>query len=129
MRRPRRHPSAPRACSPSRRLQPTPRPPRRHRPSPPPRPPAAAATGPTSQLGTLVSQHEQLVSTYQQDLEREYDFFVAAAQSTAIQQEVIQAATQTQQPDAANAITYDINLAYTQLAQEAAIRQAEARAA
>jgi len=82
----------------------------------------------TVQLGTLVSQHEALTSQYQQDLQREYDFFVAAAQSTQTQSEVAQAATLAE-PEAATAIAYDINLVYTQLSQEAAIQQAEAAAA
>jgi murein DD-endopeptidase MepM/ murein hydrolase activator NlpD len=79
-------------------------------------------------LNTLVTQHATLVTQYQTDLQREYDFYVAAAQSPSQQADLVQAASLTA-PSAANAVAYDIATVSTQLAQEAAIQAAEAAAA
>ena len=82
----------------------------------------------TTRLSSLVSLHDALASQYNSDLQREYDFFVSTAQSPAQQSDVVLAASQTE-PDAANAVAYDLNIVQTQLAQEAAIAAAEAAAA
>ena len=82
----------------------------------------------TNQLGSLVGQHSALATQYEQDLQREYDFFASAAQSPEQQDALVQAASLIA-PDVASAVTYDITTVDTQIAQEAAIQAAEAAAA
>ncbi len=83
----------------------------------------------TSRLTSLVTMHDTLAGQYAGDLQREYDFYVATARSPGQQTELLQAASQTAAPDASNAVTYNINTVYTQLAQEAVISAAQAAAA
>ena len=82
----------------------------------------------TRDLGVLLGKHDALVAQYQADLGREYDFYVSTAQAPQQRDDVVQAASLTA-PEAVTAIAYDINTVQTQLAQEAAIKAAEAAAA
>jgi murein DD-endopeptidase MepM/ murein hydrolase activator NlpD len=79
----------------------------------------------TQELAKLMATHQALQSAFQQNLQSEYDFFVAAAQSQPQTTQLLTAASHA--PAAvATAVTSDLSLVQTQLAQEAAIAAAAA---
>ena len=78
---------------------------------------APATTTPPSTSSPLAVQLENALQT-------EYAFFVAAVQNPA-QQQALLAAAQVAAPDARLAVLYDVQAVKTQLAQEAAIQQAQ----
>lgn len=92
----------------------------------------SVAVGPDStvqqrnSLASLVAAHAATQAAYQQSLQAEYDLYRAAAQDPA-QRAQLTAAVATAPPQAKDAVSYNLSLIQTQLSQEAAIAQAEAR--
>jgi murein DD-endopeptidase MepM/ murein hydrolase activator NlpD len=82
-----------------------------------------------NRLAMLVAAHTATQAAYQQSLQAEYDLYRAAAQDPAQRDQLIKAATAAapQQPQVKEAVTYNLSLVQTQLAQEAQIAQAQAR--
>ncbi|MBV8194453.1 MAG: M23 family metallopeptidase, partial [Candidatus Dormibacteraeota bacterium] len=78
-------------------------------------------------VGALVSEHQQLATSYANDLQAEYAFYVRAAQTPAVATAVLGAATAAGQRQS-NAVSTDLSAVQTQLAQEAVIRAAANKA-
>ncbi|HXA29104.1 MAG TPA: M23 family metallopeptidase [Candidatus Angelobacter sp.] len=89
--------------------------------------PVGPATPPQlrNQLALLVAAHSATQAVYQNSLQAEYDLYRAAAQDPAQGAQLTAAAAAAQQPQAKEAVTYNLSLVQTQLAQEAQIAQAE----
>jgi len=77
-------------------------------------------------LATLVAAHAATQAAYEQSLQAEYDLYRAAAENPA-QRAQLTAAVATQQPQVQQAVSYNLSLIQTQLAQEATIAAAEAK--
>jgi murein DD-endopeptidase MepM/ murein hydrolase activator NlpD len=77
-------------------------------------------------LTQLLIVHQQLVDTYQSSLQREYQFYVAAAQTPTLRAAVVAAAAAS--PPANAVVAYDLQEVSTQLQQEQAIAAAQAAA-
>ena len=82
----------------------------------------------TAQMRVLIAHYQVVAGAYEQSLQREYEFFKAAAQSPT-QLTALQSASTRTPANVQQAISYDINLVQTQLAQEAAINGAIDQAA
>jgi murein DD-endopeptidase MepM/ murein hydrolase activator NlpD len=78
-----------------------------------------------NRLTQLVAAHTATQTRYQQSLQAEYDLYRAAAQNPTQREQLTAAALAAQQPQAKEAITYNLSLVQTQLSQEAVIAQAE----
>ena len=76
-------------------------------------------------LQQLVTDHQTVMGSYNVSLQREYQFFVAAAQSPGTAGELKSVATY-QPPDVQRAVTTNLGLVQTQLQQEAQIAAAAA---
>ena len=74
----------------------------------------------TAELRALIANYHAVALSYDQSLQREYGFFRAAAQSPE-QLTALQTASLRTPPNVQQAVSYDVNLVQTQLAQEAAI--------
>ena len=77
----------------------------------------------TAELRALIVDYHTVAIRYEQSLQREYEFFMAAAQSPP-QLTALQTASSRTPPNVQQAVSYDVNLVQTQLAQEAAINGA-----
>ena len=77
----------------------------------------------TAEMRALIANYQVVAGAYEQSLQREYTFFVAAAQSPQ-QLAVLESASSRTPANVQKAIAYDVNLVQTQLAQEAAINGA-----
>jgi len=77
-------------------------------------------------LATLVAARGATEAAYQRSLQAEYDLYRAAAQDPAQRTQLTQAVA-AQAPQAKDAVAYNLSLIQTQLTQEAAIAQAEAK--
>ncbi len=92
--------------------------------------PVAVGPGSPAQLGNqlalLVAAHSATQAAYQQSLQAEYDLYRAAAQDPAQRAQLTAAAAQAQ-PQAKDAVSYNLSLVQTQLSQEAQITAAEAQ--
>jgi murein DD-endopeptidase MepM/ murein hydrolase activator NlpD len=75
----------------------------------------------------LMAAHTATQAVFQQSLQAEYDLYRAAAQDPVQRDQLTAAAAATQQPQAKEAVTYNLSLVQTQLAQEAQIAQAESQ--
>jgi murein DD-endopeptidase MepM/ murein hydrolase activator NlpD len=82
----------------------------------------------SNRLTQLVAAHTATQANYQRSLQAEYDLYRAAAQNPA-QREQLTAAVTAQQPQAKEAVVYNLSLVQTQLSQEAVIAQAEGQLA
>ena len=82
----------------------------------------------TAQMRALIAHYQVVAGAYEQSLQREYEFFKAAAQSPT-QLAALQSASSRTPANVQQALSYDINLVQTQLAQEAAINGAIDQAA
>jgi murein DD-endopeptidase MepM/ murein hydrolase activator NlpD len=80
----------------------------------------------SNRLATLVAAHTATEAAYQRSLQAEYDLYRAAAQDPA-QRTALTQLVATQAPQAKDAVAYNLSLIQTQLSQEQAIAQAEAR--
>ena len=76
------------------------------------------------ELDALLAAHAQTVQVYQQSLQREYDFYVSAAQNPVVRTAVATAASD--DPSVASVVAYDLEQVSTQLEQEQAIAAAQA---
>jgi len=79
-----------------------------------------------NQLGELVAAHSATKAAYDQSLQAEYDLYRAAAQDPA-QRAQLTAAAAAAQPQAKDAVSYNLSLVQTQLSQESQITAAEAQ--
>ncbi len=77
----------------------------------------------TAEMRALIANYQVVAGAYAQSLQREYTFFVSAAQSP-MQLMALQSASSRTPANVQKAIAYDVNLVQTQLAQEAAINGA-----
>ena len=79
----------------------------------------------TANLAWMVNDHQTALTSYQQSLQNEYDFFVSTVKSapTTTQLQAVAAHTP---PEVQTAVNTDITLVQTQLQQEAAIAAASA---
>jgi len=82
----------------------------------------------TNEMRALIAHYQVVAAGYEQSLQSEYVFFVAAAQSPQ-QLMALQGASSRTPANVQQAIAFDINLVQTQLAQEAAINGALDQAA
>lgn len=76
------------------------------------------------ELDALLAAHAQTVAVYQQSLQREYDFYVSAAQDPAVRSALDTAASRDR--TVASVVAYDLEEVSTQLEQEQAIAAAQA---
>ena len=77
-----------------------------------------------TRLHQAVAAHDAAEAAYQSSLRDEYSFFRSAATNPAQRDRLLAAALQAPVPGASDAVAYDLRLIDTQLAQEAAIRDA-----
>ncbi|HEX6493086.1 MAG TPA: M23 family metallopeptidase, partial [Candidatus Dormibacteraeota bacterium] len=91
--------------------------------------PVGAATGPAerSRLAALLGAHGAGAGAYHRDLEAEYDLYRTAASDTAQRAELMSGAATLRSPDAPVAVAADLDLLTTQVAQETAVAEAQAR--
>jgi len=80
-----------------------------------------------NQLALLLAAHTATQAAYQQSLQAEYDFYRAAAQDPAQRAQLTAEAAAVKQPQVKDAVSYNLSLVQTQLAQEAQISGAEAQ--
>jgi murein DD-endopeptidase MepM/ murein hydrolase activator NlpD len=80
-----------------------------------------------TRLGTLLSAHQAATAAYHQSLQAEYELYRAAAQNPGQRAELTAAAAAYPTPDAPVAVSANLGLLATQLAQDAALADAQAR--
>ena len=78
-------------------------------------------------MGNLLAQHDATTQAYKQALQQEYDLYRQAAQIQSLRDQLTTSSAALSQPDARDAVSYDIQVLQTQLTQESAINAAEAK--
>ncbi|MEA2672203.1 MAG: hypothetical protein QOG45_2423, partial [Chloroflexota bacterium] len=88
---------------------------------------AASAVQERSRLGSLLGAPQAATAAYHRDLEAEYDLYRSAARDPGQRSQLTTGAATTRSPEAPVAVTSNLDLVAIQLAQEAALADAQAR--
>ncbi|HEY0411198.1 MAG TPA: M23 family metallopeptidase [Candidatus Dormibacteraeota bacterium] len=88
---------------------------------------AASAVQERARLGSLLGAHQVATAAYHRDLQAEYDLYRSAAGDPGQRAQLTAGAAAAPSPEAPVAVTSNLGLLATQLAQEAALADAQAR--
>ncbi|HEV7465098.1 MAG TPA: M23 family metallopeptidase [Candidatus Dormibacteraeota bacterium] len=88
---------------------------------------AASTVQERARLGGLLSAHQVATAAYHRDLQAEYDLYRSAAGDPGQRAQLTAGAAAAPSPEAPVAVTSNLGLVATQLAQEAALADAQAR--